>query len=260
MATKKKTKTKKAGSATARTRIDRRFLPQTTTSPKVLYACLILGGLLTGAGAYAQMGRQQLDLEPLPYGFALIALGLVLAAVASWFSTSGDAAVRVGDPGVAVERGGAGLRRIPWYGLDSVHLLEGDKLEVVGKDEAGESFSFALSTRTHRAAAAQLLSEAKQRVPAALKVSDEETARIGAPDPSSATSIREPLQVVGKRCQASQKIVAYEPDARVCEQCERIYHKREVPKTCACGADLEELRDAVPQPLDPDVADALASS
>jgi hypothetical protein len=46
------------------------------------------------------------------------------------------------------------------------------------------------------------------------------------------------VQVVGKRCAASGKIIAFEPDARVCPQCERVYHKAHLPKACACGATL----------------------
>jgi hypothetical protein len=52
-----------------------------------------------------------------------------------------------------------------------------------------------------------------------------------------------PLQLVGKRCAESDKIIAYEPDARVCTRCERVYHKTKVPKTCECGADIGHLRE-----------------
>jgi hypothetical protein len=48
--------------------------------------------------------------------------------------------------------------------------------------------------------------------------------------------------VVGKHCADSGTVIAYEPDARVCPRCERVYHKAHVPETCACGGSLEGLR------------------
>jgi hypothetical protein len=54
--------------------------------------------------------------------------------------------------------------------------------------------------------------------------------------------VLDPIQVVGKHCAESGTVIAYEPDARVCTRCERVYHKAHVPETCACGASLESLR------------------
>jgi hypothetical protein len=47
---------------------------------------------------------------------------------------------------------------------------------------------------------------------------------------------------VGKRCAESDVIISYEPDARVCPRCERVYHKDHVPKSCVCGASLAEVK------------------
>ena len=58
--------------------------------------------------------------------------------------------------------------------------------------------------------------------------------------------VLDPIQVVGKHCAASGKVIAYEPDARVCSRCERVYHKAHVPETCACGQSLENLRPSEP--------------
>jgi len=52
----------------------------------------------------------------------------------------------------------------------------------------------------------------------------------------------EPPQVVGKHCAASGKVISYEPDARVCPRCERVYHRASVPASCECGASLTELQ------------------
>jgi hypothetical protein len=54
----------------------------------------------------------------------------------------------------------------------------------------------------------------------------------------------EPPQVVGRHCAESGKVIAYEPDARVCVRCERVFHRTSMPDVCACGASLEHLREA----------------
>ena len=55
----------------------------------------------------------------------------------------------------------------------------------------------------------------------------------------------EPLQVVGKKDAITGKLISYEPEAKVCTRCERVYFKRSVPKKCKCGASLLELRGGV---------------
>ena len=52
----------------------------------------------------------------------------------------------------------------------------------------------------------------------------------------------EPPQVVGKHCSASGKVIAFEPDARLCPKCERVFYKASVPAECDCGASLVELQ------------------
>jgi hypothetical protein len=52
--------------------------------------------------------------------------------------------------------------------------------------------------------------------------------------------------VVGRHCAATGKVIAYEPDARLCPRCERAYHKSGVPEACECGALLAELRETKP--------------
>ena len=54
--------------------------------------------------------------------------------------------------------------------------------------------------------------------------------------------VLDPVQVVGRKCMESGETILYEPDSRVCQKCERIYHKSHVPETCACGASLAALR------------------
>ena len=47
---------------------------------------------------------------------------------------------------------------------------------------------------------------------------------------------------MGKKCAATGKTISYEPDARVCPRCERVYMRRSVPKKCKCGNSLVHLR------------------
>jgi hypothetical protein len=245
--TKKKSGIKAIGPKRARgaERIDRRFSPMATTSPRLLYALIVAGALCIGLGVYAHFFREQYSkVDPAPWAFWPMAVGGFLVAAAVWFSTNGDAALRVGDPGVAEER--SGVRRIPWHSLESVTYDESRScLVVTGKDEADAPFSFKISVRAHRDAAARLLEEANERVPGVVDVPAAVALDIGAADPNAGLRIKEPLQLVGKRCVISGKVIAYELDARVCPQCDRVYHKRHVPKECACGASLTGLQDGM---------------
>jgi hypothetical protein len=85
--------------------------------------------------------------------------------------------------------------------------------------------------------------EARARVPATVDV-PEDVALPEARQAAGETLTLEPPQVVGKHCVASGKVIAYEPDARVCSRCERVYHKAHVPAQCECGASLESLQAA----------------
>lgn len=248
MATKKKKSGSKA-SGTKRTRsserIDRRFTPVATTSPALLYALLFAGAACVGVGGYAKWYRAEwTEIDAAPWAFWPMAFGTVLVAVAIWFSSNGDAALRIGDPGAAEERNG--VRRIPWHSLESIRY-DDDRgaLVVTGRDETDAPFSFKISVRAHRDAAARLLAEAAERTPSVVDVPEQIKTDIGPADANAGLRIKEPLQLVGKRCVISGKVIAYEPDARVCPQCERVYHKRHVPPTCACGASLAELQDSM---------------
>jgi hypothetical protein len=95
--------------------------------------------------------------------------------------------------------------------------------------------------KSHPQAAAWIVKEARQRLPSIVDVPDDATL----PQPLASGGEQlplEPPQVVGKHCAASGKVIAYEPDARVCPRCERVYHKSHVPEACDCGASLADLR------------------
>jgi hypothetical protein len=90
-------------------------------------------------------------------------------------------------------------------------------------------------------AGAWIVKEARARVPAVVDVPDDATLPEALASAGTVLTLEEP-QLVGKHCAASGKVIAYEPDARMCVRCERVYHRTQVPETCECGASLGELR------------------
>ena len=237
-----------------RERRERRFLPRSTTSPLAVRLAGGLGAAALGAGAWAQVGRGLVAksasaltgaadaAQPLPYAPWILAGGAVLLGVSIWFGTSGDPPVLVGDAGVAVDKGG--LRRMAWHQIESI-TFEGGTGAVVarGKDDAGAELVVRCPVGSQPQAAAWLLKEARARVPAVVDVRAEAVRDVpAARDDGSESIALDPLQVVGKRCADSGEIIAYEPDARVCRRCERVYHKAHVPAVCACGASLASLQ------------------
>jgi hypothetical protein len=165
----------------------------------------------------------------------ILAVGATLVGAAVWLGTSGDASLFVGDGGIGQEK--SGIQRIPWHSIESLAFDSiGQRLVVRGNDEAGSPVTIHVSLKGHPQAAAWLLKEARQRIPSVVAGLE-----ISTLEPNGDAGVVVPLgdvQVVGKRCAASGKIIAFEPDARVCPQCERVYHKAHLPKACACGATL----------------------
>jgi len=227
-----------------RERRERRFFPRPTASPPVVYAIGGVGALLLGAGAWAQWLRivmTNVDASA-PYGTWVLAAGIVALGVAIWFGTSGEPTLRVGDAGVALEKGG--VKRIPWYGVDSV-TYEGATATVVvkGHDEGGGEIVVRARVASHPQAAAWIAAEARSRVPATVSFGDEIVLPVRSKSAGELLPL-DPIQVVGKRCAESRTILAFEPDARICTRCERIYHKDHVPETCACGGSMASARNS----------------
>ena len=224
-------------------RHERRFFPQSTANPIAIRVLGAIGALLLGAGAFGQF----VSSAPEPFKGTpwLLAAGAALFGLAIWFGTSGDPVLRVGDGGVGMDKGTT--RRIPWWAVKSVtYDAQKSALLVAGKDEADVDLTIAARVKSQPQAAAWILKEADARLGEAEDeiVDVSENARSEIPeaveDPADVVKM-DPLQVVGKKCAESGKTIAYEPDARVCPRCERVYHKNAVPKTCACGASLAAL-------------------
>ncbi len=224
-------------------RWEKRFLPRSTTSSAVVYGIGGVGAIALGGGFWGQFGsylhKAPEAFEAWQYAPWLLAGGAIVTGIAIWIGTSGAASVRVGSGGVAEERGQG--RRIAWWAIESITLQNG-ALVVKGTGDTGDDEILTLSLVALPEAAALTLKEASVRVADKIKLSEEERERV----PASSTSDGEPitpapLQLVGKRCSKSDKVIAYEPDARVCPRCERVYRKDSVPRKCTCGASLEHL-------------------
>lgn len=236
-------KTKSAKVAKPRPRRERRFEPRASARPEVVYVLGAVGALLMGAGAWEYFGPLLSSGAPEPLKAApfVLGVGAVLAAIAIWVGTSGEPVLRVGDGGLAVEK--SGLRRMPWYSIERIEW-RAETVRVLGKDDAGVPLTIAAKLANHAQAAAWIVKEAKARVPGVVDVPDDTTLPDAREDAGESVSL-EPPQVVGRHCAESGKVISYEPDARLCPQCERVFHKASVPETCSCGASLAGLRDAV---------------
>jgi len=235
---------KKAKAGRSNERREQRFIPRAPSSANLVKA---LGGgaaAALGAGVWAEFGHGWMDVPQPPYAFApaLIAVGAVVFGAAVWLGTSGEAPIRVGSGGIALEKGKE-LTRIAWYDVERV-AWDPDRqlLAVNGKDETGREQRLSLTPKVHPAVIAWIVKEARDRIPDAVDVPEEALGLPVARPSEGETLVMDPVQVVGKRCASSDRIIAYEPDARVCPKCERVYYKQSVPDTCACGASLAGLR------------------
>ncbi|HEY6080494.1 MAG TPA: hypothetical protein VIW29_16890 [Polyangiaceae bacterium] len=220
--TKKKRKTK-------RERKERRFIPEQTYSSSSAVAVGMLGALAAGAGVWGQW------ISETPHGYApfLFGGGAVALGAALWFGDAGAVPVRIGDAGIALERG-SDLSRLAWCDLETV--------EVVGKQlfARSKSLTFAIPIAAHPKAVAWILAEATKRVPDVMNVKQSELK--GLPEPKDLDGelvTLEGVQVAGRHCAASDKAIAFERDARLCPNCAQVYLKDKVPKKCVtCERDL----------------------
>jgi hypothetical protein len=190
---------------------------------------------------YAQSLGAEDALKNLPS--YLVAVGAVVLGITIWIGTTAEATVRVGDPGIAIEKGE--LRRMPWWAIDKITFDDSAiALVVTGNDEASVPWTLKLGVKRHPEAIAWLVHEAAERIPRRLQIDDDTRDKLPAAESAREGEKLElePLQVVGKRCAATNKIVSYEPDARVCRRCERVYLRTNVPKKCKCGNSLLDLR------------------
>jgi len=220
--TKKKKKAK-------RERQERRFSPAQTYSSGAAVACGMLGALALGAGVWGQwLSEVPHSYSPFLFGGGAVALGASL-----WFGDAGAVPVRLGDAGIALERG-TELTRIAWCDLETIEM-NGKQLAVKGK-----SAGFSIPVAAQPLAVAWIMAEGTRRVPNAMNVKKSDLA--GLPEPKELDGEMVPLegvQVAGKHCAATGKPIAFERDARLCPNCAQVYLKDAVPKKClTCERDL----------------------
>jgi hypothetical protein len=137
----------------------------------------LIGGLgvtALGAATYATWVHD-VPMESGPYLFGAGILGVIAATL---MSASDGLPIRVGDAGVAVERGGSQPERIHWYEIDQVGLEGGDRMIVEGANKR-----IVAPLAHHAGAAAWILKEAMARIPKKVKVPAEQTAT-GREDPA----------------------------------------------------------------------------
>lgn len=212
-------------------RSERRFEPKASLVLGLTMLGASVAALLAGAGVYGQWFRgEEAGAHPAaPY---LLVGALLLVAAAGLFGQWSIKPIRVGDAGVAIENGPGEIERIGWHEVTGLLLTEA-ALTVQGSGTA-----ITIPLRTHPAAAARALDEARKRVPqhaAELKAD-----ALPAPD-EAAGEVRslEPPQVAGLHCKATDRLIAFEADARLCGRCGEVYHKEGVPSRCAtCDARL----------------------
>ena len=220
---------KKKKKSAKRERKERRFSPEQTYSSGAAVGAGMLGALAAGAGVWGQwISETPHNYAPYLFGGGAIALGASL-----WFGDAGAVPVRVGDAGIALERG-TELTRLAWCDLETV--------EVVGKQlvTKGKSATFTIPIAAHPRAVAWILAEGTKRVPEAMNVKKSDLA--GLPEPRDLDGELVPLegvQVAGRHCAATDKPIAFERDARLCPNCAQVYLKDNVPKKCVtCERDL----------------------
>jgi hypothetical protein len=220
--TKKKKKAK-------RERKERRFSPEQTYSSGAAVAGGMLGALAAGAGVWSQwISETPHAYAPYLFGGGALALGASL-----WFGDAGAVPVRVGDAGIALERGSE-LTRLLWCDLETV--------EVAGKQlvAKGKTTTFTIPIAAHPKAVAWILAEGTRRVPEAMNVKKSDLEGLPEPKDLDGEMVTiEGLQVAGKHCAATDKPIAFERDARLCPNCAQVYLKDSVPKKCVtCERDL----------------------
>jgi hypothetical protein len=217
-----------------------RFEPRPSANPAVVYLLIALGALTMGAGAWEQFGATFSDagVPPLAAARYILFAGALVVGAAIWLGTSGQPALRVGDAGIAVDKGP--IRRMAWYAVDRIEWRQ-ETIRVTGTDETGEAMTILAPLSSQPQAGAWIVKEARERIPSHVDVPADATLPEPRGDTGQMISLDSP-QVVGKRCAASSQVIAYEPDARLCPRCGRVYHKAAVPETCACGASLAEQR------------------
>jgi hypothetical protein len=214
-------------------RKERRYEPKAGTTAILSVIGLSIGAVLLGAGSFGQWLRAE-PLGPHPYAPWLLLGGALLMLAIAFLGPRSATPIRVGDAGVGKEKDGGDVDRIEWRDVSRVSLVAGDALIV---ESPGNTM--VVPVKLHPQAAARILSEARSRIPGKV---DEIEGNPLEPLDSAAGEVMplEEAQVAGARCKATDKLIAFEKDARLCGKCGEVYHKDAVPASCmTCDAKLK---------------------
>ncbi|HVJ15317.1 MAG TPA: hypothetical protein VM686_07750 [Polyangiaceae bacterium] len=222
---------KKAKKKRKRERKERRFGGESGQASNLMVGAGVIGGLALGAGVYAQWIRA-VPLEHAPF---ILAGGAFTLGAALLFGDQKPSTVRIGDAGIALEKGNE-LVRVPWCDIDRVYV-EAGKLHIKSKGAP-----IVLPLASQKTAVAWILAEGTRRVPDVMDVRREALSDLPEPKDSDGELVLvEDLQVAGRVCAKTGKAIAFERDARLCPRCAQVYHHTGVPKKCVtCQADLGE--------------------
>jgi len=216
-------------------RKERRFEPRTSAAAYLSVLGMAVGSVILGAGVYGQWLRTTArpDLtEPLPYAPYLLVGGALLVLAILLVGPRTPKPIRVGDAGLGLEKEPGDIERIAWCDVSGI-LFGGGVLTFQSPGNV-----LAIPLDLHPQAAARALAEARERIPARLQ--DIDTAGIPKPDADEGEVLPlEAPQLAGARCKASDELIAFEKDARLCGRCGELYHKGHVPTRClTCDAAL----------------------
>ena len=208
-------------------RTERRFEPRSSSAG--LFGTIIscVGAVGVGAGVFGQFARKA---GPHPYALHLMVAGSMLFFLGFIFASRAVPAIRVGDAGLATERGGV-LERLAWFDVDVVRFASGTLTF------SGFGRLVTIPVVAHPDAAWLALAEARSRIPAKVAGIKDDLPKM-AKDAGELVVLDE-LQMAGLRCKASDRLITFDGDARLCGRCGQSYHRDEVPKHCkSCDARL----------------------
>ncbi len=206
----------------------KRFLEErrlVASSQRLTAVTLGIGGvsaLVLGAGTYGRWLSQ----PPSEMASVELAIGLVGSLYFAWQLSREEAAIRVGDAGVAIERGSE-IVRLLWCDMERI-AVENDNLVLSG---TGPSLSVPI--KTHALAASWILKEAAERMPSLIDIAPKFADALPKPDAKDGMVDHVlSLQTTGRRCAKTRKVIKYERDARLCSTCTQVYLKDETPHIC----------------------------
>lgn len=212
-------------------RQERRYEPKASTIALVAVIALSIGAVLVGAGTYGQWLRSE-ELGPHKYAPYLLVAGAVLLVGVALFGQRNVFPVRVGDAGVGLEKEPTDIERIEWRAVTQL-LLASDGLTV-----QAHGAMITIPLPLHAQAVARIVKEAKARIPKRIEDIDAESLPKVAAGAGEVIPL-DPPQIAGARCRKTDKLIAFEKDARLCGRCGEIYHKDSVPPRClTCDARL----------------------